>query len=126
MEENKVQEGILSSTLKQNFKQLKESRVNAMIEDSELKYRRAIEDITANIRQCDRDLEDAILDILPMNAGQGINPNMFDATKLMNQRVNTLIARREHTIKLGIYVKDYERLFGAYPDIEKVKSYLEN
>lgn len=123
MEEQKTN-GILSSTLKQNFKQLKESRVNAMIEDSELKYRRAIEDVTASIRQCDRDLEDAILDILPMNAGQGINPNMFDANKLMTQRTNTLIARREHSIKLGILVNDYETLFGKYPDYEKIKAYL--
>ena len=95
-----------------------------MLEDSELKYRRQIEDVCAKVRQCDRDLEDAILDILPTNAGQGISPSQFDADKLMNNRVNTLIARREQSVRLGILVNDYETLFGEYPDMNKVKPYL--
>ena len=123
MEEKKTT-GILGSTLKQTFKQIKDSRIDAMLEDSELKYRRLIEDVCAKVRQCDRDLEDAILDILPPNAGQGINPNQFDADRLMNNRISTLITRREHQIKLGILVNDYETLFGDYPDLEKVKPYL--
>ena len=123
MEEKKTK-GILGSTLKQTFKQIKESRIDAMLEDSELKYRRQIEDVSAKIRQCNRDMEDSILDILPNNAGQGISPSAFDADKLMNTRVSTLIARREHQVKLGILVNDYETLFGDYPDLEKVKPYL--
>lgn len=126
MEENKVQEGILSSTLKQNFKQLKESRIETMLEKSEKLYRRTIEDIAEDIDQCDRDMEDAILDVLPINAGQGINPNMFDASKMMEQRVKSLVARREKSIMLGIYYKDYVKLFGEYPNFEKIKSYLED
>jgi hypothetical protein len=124
MEEAKKQQGILGTTLKQTFKQIKDSRIDAMLEDSELKYRRQIEDMCAKVRQCDRDMEDAILDILPSNAGQGINPNQFDATKLMQTRVETLIARREHSIRLGILVNDYETLFGEYADLAKVKPYL--
>lgn len=124
MEEAKKQQGILGTTLKQTFKQIKDSRIDAMLEDSELKYRRQIEDVCAKVRQCDRDMEDAILDILPSNAGQGINPNQFDATKLMQTRIETLIARREHSIRLGILVNDYETLFGEYSDLAKVKPYL--
>lgn len=124
MEEAKKQQGILGTTLKQTFKQIKDSRIDAMLEDSELKYRRQIEDVCAKVRQCDRDMEDAILDILPSNAGQGINPNQFDATKLMQTRIDTLIARREHSIRLGILVNDYETLFGEYSDLSKVKPYL--
>ncbi len=124
MEEAKKQQGILGTTLKQTFKQIKDSRIDAMLEDSELKYRRQIEDVCAKVRQCDRDMEDAILDILPSNAGQGINPNQFDATKLMQTRIDTLIARREHSIRLGILVNDYETLFGEYSDLGKVKPYL--
>lgn len=123
MEEKKTT-GILGSTLKQTFKQIKDSRIDAMLEDSELKYRRQIEDVCAKVRQCDRDLEDAILDILPTNAGQGINPNQFDADRLMNNRISTLITRREQSIRLGILVNDYETLFGEYPDMSKVKPYL--
>ena len=120
MDEKKTT-GILGSTLKQTFKQIKDSRIDAMLEDSELKYRRHV---CAKVRQCDRDLEDAILDILPTNAGQGISPSQFDADKLMNNRVNTLIARREQSVRLGILVNDYETLFGEYPDMNKVKPYL--
>lgn len=124
MEEVTKKNGILGSTLKQTFKQIKESRIDAMLEDSELKYRRQIEDVCAKVRQCDRDLEDAILDILPSNAGQGINPNQFDADKLMSTRISTLITRREQSVRLGILVNDYETLFGEYPDMAKVKPYL--
>ncbi len=116
--------GILGSTLKQTFKQIKESRIDAMLEDTEMKYRRQIEDVCARIRQCDRDLEDAILDMLPANAGQGIIPSQFDAERLMSTRVNTLIARREQAVRLGILVDDYETLFGQYPDMNKVTTYL--
>lgn len=124
MEEVTKKNGILGSTLKQTFKQIKESRIDAMLEDSELKYRRQIEDVCAKVRQCDRDLEDAILDILPSNAGQGINPNQFDADRLMSTRISTLITRREQSVRLGILVNDYETLFGEYPDMVKVKPYL--
>ena len=123
MEEKKTT-GILGTTLKQTFKQIKDSRIDSMLEDSELKYRRMIEDTSAKIRQCDRDLEDAILDILPTNAGQGISPSQFDADRLMNTRVSTLITRREQSVRLGILVNDYETLFGEYPDMSKVKPYL--
>ena len=124
MEENTKKVGILESTLKQTFRQIKESRIDSMLEDSELKYRRQIEDICAKIRSCDRDMEDAILDILPSNAGQGITPSQFDADKLMSTRINTLFIKREQSIKLSIMLSDYETLFGAYPDIDKVKPYL--
>jgi hypothetical protein len=123
MEEKKTT-GILGPTLKQTYKQIKDSRIEAMLEDAELKYRRDIEDECAKVRQCDRDMEDAILDILPSNAGQGISPSQFDADKLMTTRINTLFIKREQSIKLGIMLSDYETLFGAYPDIDKVKPYL--
>ena len=120
MEEKKTT-GILGPTLKQTYKQIKESRIEAMLEDAELKYRRDIEDVCAKVRQCERDMEDAILDILPSNAGQGINPNAFDADRLKNTRISTLITKREQSVRLGILVNDYETLFGEYPDMAKVK-----
>ena len=123
MEEKKAT-GILGASLKQTYKQIKESRIEAMLEDAEIKYRREIEDVCAKIRRCDRDMEDAILDILPANAGQGINPSAFDADRLKNTRISTLIIRRENSVKLGILVNDYETLFGRYADLEKVRPYL--
>ncbi|MBR0116676.1 MAG: hypothetical protein IKH02_04160 [Prevotella sp.] len=123
MEERKTT-GILGPTLKQTYKQIKESRIEAMLEDAEMKYRREIEDVCAKIRQCDRDMEDTILDMLPSNAGQGINPSAFDADRLKNTRISTLIIRRENSVKLGILVNDYETLFGHYAELEKVRQYL--
>lgn len=123
MEEKKTT-GILGPTLKQTYKQIKDSRIEAMLEDAELKYRREIEDVCAKVRQCERDMEDAILDILPSNAGQGINPSAFDADRLKNTRISTLITKREQAVRLGILVNDYETLFGEYPDMGKVKPYL--
>ena len=67
MEEGKVPVGVLKSTLTKSFRDLKESRINTMNEQTEIKYRRQIEDIMSSIRQCDIDSEDAILDILPIS-----------------------------------------------------------
>lgn len=124
MEETVKKIGILGTTLKQTFKQIKDSRIDAMLEDTETQYRRSIEDLGMKMRQCDRDLEDAILDVLPHNAIASIDPNKFDAVKLKESRVEMLITKREIAIKLGILVTDYETLFGEYPDLAKVKQYL--
>lgn len=123
MEENK-NVGILGPTLKQTFKQIKESRIDAMQEDSETQYRRSIEDIAMKMKQCDRDLEDSILDILPRSAGVGIDPNKFDAVKLKESRMSFLLTKRENAIRLGLLLNDYETLFGEYPDMARVQQYL--
>ena len=123
MEETKTT-GILGTTLKQTFKQIKDSRIDAMLEDTETQYRRTIEDLGMKMKQCDRDLEDAILDILPRNAGMGIDPNKFDAVKLKDTRTEMLITKREISIRLGVLVTDYETLFGEYPDLNKIQKYL--
>ena len=123
MEETK-KTGILGTTLKQTFKQIKDSRIDAMLEDTETQYRRSIEDLGMKMRQCDRDLEDAILDVLPHNAIASIDPNKFDAVKLKESRVEMLLTKREISIRLGVLVTDYETLFGEYSDMAKIKQYL--
>ena len=123
MEETK-KTGILGTTLKQTFKQIKDSRIDAMLEDTETQYRRSIEDLGMKMRQCDRDLEDAILDVLPHNAIASIDPNKFDAVKLKESRIEMLLTKREISIKLGVLVTDYETLFGEYSDLAKIKQYL--
>lgn len=116
--------GILGTTLKQTFKQIKDSRIDAMLEDTETQYRRSIEDLGMKMRQCDRDLEDAILDVLPHNAIASIDPNKFDAVKLKESRIEMLLTKREISIRLGVLVTDYETLFGEYSDLAKIKQYL--
>ena len=123
MEETK-KTGILGTTLKQTFKQIKDSRIDAMLEDTETQYRRSIEDLGMRMRQCDRDLEDAILDVLPHNAIASIDPNKFDAVKLKESRIEMLLTKREISIRLGVLVTDYETLFGEYSDLAKIKQYL--
>jgi hypothetical protein len=76
------------------------------------------------MRQCDRDLEDAILDVLPHNAIASIDPNKFDAVKLKESRIEMLLTKREISIRLGVLVTDYETLFGEYSDLAKIKQYL--
>ena len=120
MEETVKKTGILGATLKQTFKQIKDSRIDAMLEDTETQYRRSIEDLGMKMRQCDRDLEDAILDVLPHNAIASIDPNKFDAVKLKESRVEMLLTKREISIRLGVH----ETLFGEYSDMAKIKQYL--
>ena len=83
-----MNQGTFKADLMRTFRQLKESRAESVSEDVEIVYKREIEDLCHKIRNYDRDRENLILDLSPINAGQGnVVPSDFDAKKFMEKDI---------------------------------------
>lgn len=116
-ETNKNLQGTFKADLMRNFKELKASRAESVVEDTEITYKRCIEDLCHKIRNYDRDRENLILDLSPSNAFSGkVVPTDFDASTFMNKDIEIGLSKRDAVIRLEIAVSRYEELFGQFPD----------
>lgn len=103
--------------LMRNFKQLKESRAESVAEELEIMYRRKIEDLCHLIRNYDRDRENIILDLSPVNALSGaVVPSDFKAEDFMMKDLEIGRNKRDALINLQIMVARYTELFGDLAD----------
>ena len=100
-----------------NFKQLKESRAESVAEELEIIYRRKIEDLCHLIRNYDRDRENIILDLSPINAFSGaVVPSDFRAEDFMMKDLEIGRNKRDALINLRIMIERYSDLFGELND----------
>jgi hypothetical protein len=104
--------GAFISSLKRNNKQIREDRATAIAEDTELVYKRTIEDIELSIKKMKRDKEN-MLDLSPENAQSLILASDFNSTEYVKKDINLGIKIREAEIELDIAKKRYEYLFGG-------------
>lgn len=108
-----------------SFRQIREDRAEGIAEDTEIEYRRDIEDRLRRIRQYDRQRDNLILDLCPSNiTSTQVVPGDFDAAKFKEKDIQIGIDRRNDLIILEIVVDRYESLFGAYPEAEKIKELI--
>ncbi|MBQ3618574.1 MAG: hypothetical protein II939_10520 [Bacteroidales bacterium] len=108
-----------------SFRQIREDRAEGIAEDTEIEYRRDIEDRLRRIRQYDRQRDNLILDLCPSNiTSTQVVPGDFDAAKFKDKDIQIGIDRRNDLIILEIVVDRYESLFGAYPEAEKIKELI--
>jgi len=108
-----------------SFRQIREDRAEGIAEDTEIEYRRDIEDRLRRIRQYDRQRDNLILDLCPSNiTSTQVVPGDFDAAKFKDKDIQIGIDRRNDLIMLEIVVDRYESLFGAYPEAEKIKELI--
>lgn len=113
--------------LMRNFKQLKESRAESVAEELEIMYRRKIEDLCHLIRNYDRDRENIILDLSPVNAmSAAVVPSDFRAEDFMLKDLEIGRNKRDALINLQIMVERYAELFGELNDGGIAKKTLEN
>lgn len=113
--------------LMRNFKQLKESRAESVAEELEIMYRRKIEDLCHLIRNYDRDRENIILDLSPVNALSGaVVPSDFRAEDFMMKDLEIGRNKRDALINLKIMVERYTVLFGDLADGGIAQKTLEN
>ena len=113
--------------LMRNFKQLKESRAESVAEELEIIYRRKIEDLCHLIRNYDRDRENIILDLSPVNALSGaVVPSDFRAEDFMRKDLEIGRNKRNALINLQIMVERYAELFSELADGGDAKKTLEN
>lgn len=113
MEENGVvNSGAFIESLKRNNKQIRTDRAAAIAEDTELLFKRRIEDLQVSIRRMEREREN-MLDLSPTNATSLVLASDFDSSAFVEKDVELGLKIRNERIKLEIAVKRYNHLFGG-------------
>jgi hypothetical protein len=110
MEEER-KDGAFIASLKRNNKQIREDRAAAIGEDTQLLYKRKIEDLQVTIRRMERELEN-MLDLSPTNATSLVLASDFDSASYVEKDIELGVKIRNESIKLEIAQKRYSYLFG--------------
>jgi hypothetical protein len=103
--------GLFIESLNRNNSQIKEDRATAILEDTQLKYKRKVEDLGIDIRNLERKRE-AMLDLSPSDANSLTLSKDFDAENYVNSDLE--IATKIETKKMVLKVakERYQELFG--------------
>ena len=105
-------QGAFFTSLKRNNKQIRDDRATAIAEDTQLVYKREIEDLDLSIKKMKREQEN-MLDLSPTNAQSLILASDFDSTIYTKKDVELGVRIRNAEITLEIARKRYEYLFGG-------------
>jgi hypothetical protein len=111
MSEENVQGAFLSS-LKRNNKQIRDDRAASIGEDTQLLYKRQIEDLQVTIKRMEREQEN-MLDLSPTNAISLTLASDFDASAYVAKDIELGVKIRNESIRLEIAQKRYAYLFGG-------------
>lgn len=103
--------GAFVESLTRNNKQIRNDRAVAIVEAAELRYRRTIEDIQAEIKRTLRERENAI-DLSPTHADSLVLASDFDDEAFVKADIKIGIRVRELNIQLDIAKDRYLHLFG--------------
>jgi hypothetical protein len=107
-----VTQGAFIASLKRNNKQIRDDRATAIAEDTQLIFRREIEDLQINIKRMKRE-RDNMLDLSPTNAQSLVLASDFDSKTYVEKDLELGIKIRNAEIKLEIAQKRYTLLFGG-------------
>lgn len=113
-EETKVAEvkGAFITSLRRNFKQIREDRAEAIDEDVQLLYKRKVEDLRVSIKRMERE-RDNMYDITPANTTSLVFPSDFDSDDYVNKDIELGVKIRNEKIRLEIAGERYRFLFGT-------------
>lgn len=111
MEDEKQTGGAFFESLKRNNKQIRDDRAVAIVEDTQLIYKRKIEDLETSIKRMKREQEN-MLDLSPTNAQSLILASDFDAASYATKDIDLGVKIRNAEITLEISKKRYTYLFG--------------
>ena len=113
-EEKDVMEGkgAFISSLKRNNKQIRDDRATAIAEDTQLLYKRQIEDLQVAIKRMEREQEN-MLDLSPTSSISLMLASDFDSIAYVAKDVELGVKIRNESIKLDIAQKRYAYLFGG-------------
>ena len=105
-------EGAFISSLKRNNTKIRADRAEAIGEDTELVYKRIIEDLELSIRKMKREQEN-MLDLSPTSADSLVLASDFDSQKYVNKDVELGVKIVNAQMKLDIARERFEYLFGG-------------
>lgn len=104
--------GAFISSLKRNNKKIRDDRATAIGEDTQLIYRRRIEDLELSIKKMQREQEN-MLDLSPTDAQSLVLASDFDCEAYADKDMELGVKIRNVDIKLEIARKRYNYLFGG-------------
>lgn len=104
--------GAFNESLRRNNSKIRADRADSISEDTELVYKRKMEDIELNIKRLKRS-QDNMLDLSPTDAQSLTLANDFDSAKFCETDMKLGLEIRMETIRLEIATERYETLFGA-------------
>ncbi len=110
-EQNPKPTGSFMQSLVRNNRGIRADRAEAISEDAELIYKRAIEDLRVGIRKMERDREN-MLDLSPENSMSLKLASDFDAASFVAKDVELGVKIRNERIKLEIVERQFKDLFG--------------
>ena len=111
-ENNVAMDGAFYGSLKRNNKQIRDDRALAIAEDTELVYKRKIEDLETSLKRMRREQEN-MLDLSPTNAQSLILASDFDSNQYADNDIELCVKIRNTEITLEIARKRYEYLFSG-------------
>lgn len=114
MTENLKEEsvGMFVASLKRNNKQIRDDRATAISEDTEVLYKRQVEDLELSIRKMQREQEN-MLDLSPTNAQSLVLASDFNSAEYVTKDLELGVKIRNAEIKLDIAKNRYKLLFGG-------------
>lgn len=112
MDDVKELSGAFVSSLKRNNKEIKADRASAIAEDSQLVYRRRMEDLELSLKKLKRE-RDNMLDLSPDNAQSLILASNFNCEDFVSRDIDLGIKIRQAEITLEIAKQRYNYLFGG-------------
>lgn len=107
-----VETGAFVSSLKRNNAKIREDRATSIAEDTQVVYKRQIEDLQLSIKKMKREQEN-MLDLSPTSADSLVLASDFDSAKYVEKDVELGVKIRNADIKLEIAKARYEYLFGS-------------
>ncbi|MCI5140626.1 MAG: hypothetical protein D3909_02635 [Candidatus Electrothrix sp. ATG1] len=104
--------GAFINSLKRNNKEIRDDRATAIAEDTELVYKRKIEDLEISIKKMQRE-QDYMLDLSPTSTQSLILASDFNCEEYVAKDIDLGIKIRNTEITLEIARQRYEYLFGG-------------
>ena len=102
--------GAFVSSLMRNNRKIRDDRAVAIAEDSQLIYKREVEDLVIQIKQLKRERE-SMLDLSPTTADSLVLASDFDSKAFVAKDIELGVKIRNLEIKLEIASNRYDELF---------------
>ena len=110
--ENEKLVGAFQQSLQRNNAKIKADRAAAISEDTEVLYKRTIEDLDISIKRMKREQEN-MLDLSPSEATSLVLASDFDSSAYVLKDLELSVKIRNESIKLELAKERFAHLFGS-------------
>lgn len=104
--------GAFASSLKRSHAKIREDRAKAIVSNTQLLYKRNIEDLQVKIEQLKMEQEN-LLDLSPTSADSLVLASDFKSDVYVAKDIDLGVSIRQLTIKLEVAQARYSYLFGG-------------